>query len=176
MVADGLHSLLPADLEAVPAEVPELLLAAKRVLLTCHESPDADALGSSLGLGLALESLGARVSFVCADPVPSMYDFMPQSARFETALDPAFEPDLIVVCDCGDLARTGTVASENVELFERVPVVNIDHHVSNPGFGTIDWIGADSADPDVTDDALPAGYRRRVDRVSLRKARKRRGR
>jgi phosphoesterase RecJ-like protein len=145
VVAEDLHSLLTSDLEVVPAEVIARLLGAKRVMLTCHESPDADALGSSLGLGLALESLGASVSFVCADPVPDMYDFMPGVERFRTIVDDDFEPDLIVVCDCGDLARTGSVAAENAELFERVPIINIDHHVSNPGFGTVDWVGTDVA-------------------------------
>ncbi len=145
MVAEGMRSLLASDLEAVPAEVPERLLAAKRVMLTCHENPDADALGSALAIGLALESLGARTNFVCADPVPEMYDFMPQVERFRTAPEPDLDPDLIVVCDCGDLARVGAVATQDAGLFARVPIVNIDHHVSNPGFGTTDWVDAEAA-------------------------------
>ena len=70
MVAENMRSLLPADLDAVPAEVPRQLLQGKRVMTVCHENPDADALGSSLGVALALEVLGARVNTVCADPVP----------------------------------------------------------------------------------------------------------
>lgn len=145
MVADGLRSLTQADLDAVPAHVPARLLEARRVMTVCHENPDADAIGSSLGVALGLESLGARVNSVCVDPVPDMYDFMPQVDRFRRAPEPDLEPDLIVVCDCGDLERAGAVVQENAELFERVPIVNIDHHVSNPGFGTIDWVDATSA-------------------------------
>ncbi|MFV2064097.1 MAG: bifunctional oligoribonuclease/PAP phosphatase NrnA, partial [Chloroflexota bacterium] len=59
----------------------------------------------------------------------------------ETDLD----PDLIVVCDCGDLGRTGAVLTENAELFARVPIVDIDHHISNPLFGEIDWVDAEAA-------------------------------
>jgi phosphoesterase RecJ-like protein len=114
-------------------------------MTVCHENPDADALGAALGVGLALEALGARFNAVCADPVPDMYDFMPQVERFRRAPEPDLDPDLIVVCDCGDLQRIGTVLRENEELFERVPIINIDHHISNPGFGTTDWVDAESA-------------------------------
>ncbi len=145
MVAEGMRSLLQSDLDAVPADVPGRLLQGKRVMTTCHENPDADALGSALGVALALETLGARVNAVCADPVPDMYDFMPQIDRFRRVPEPDLDPDLIVVCDCGDLARTGTVLRENAEIFERVPIVNIDHHISNPGFGTTDWVDAEAA-------------------------------
>ncbi len=145
MVAEGLQSLRQSDLDAVPAEVPARLLEGRRVMTVCHRDPEADALGSALGLALALETRGAYVNVVCADPVPAMYDFMPQVERFRTAPEPDLDPDLIVVCDCGDLARTGAVLTENAELFARVPIVDIDHHISNPRFGEIDWVDAEAA-------------------------------
>ena len=144
MAADGARSLLASDLAAVPAAVPEALRVGRRVLTTGHENPDADAVGSALAIALALEALGARVGTVFADPVPSMYDFMPGIERARQALDPDLDPDLIVVCD-GDLARTGSVVRDNAELFGRVPIVNIDHHVSNGGSGGTDWIDAEAA-------------------------------
>jgi phosphoesterase RecJ-like protein len=140
-----MRSLLAADLAAVPAAVPEALLAGRRVMTVCHRDPEADALGSALSVALALEALGARVNAVCADPVPAMYDFMPQIERFRQGPEPDLDPDLIVVCDCGDLARIGRVLTENAELFARVPVVDIDHHVSNTGFGAVDWIDPQAA-------------------------------
>jgi len=144
VVAENLCSLLQSDLDAVPADVPECLLAGTRVLTTGHESPDADAVGSALALALALESLGARVNTVFADPVPAMYDFLPGVERARLTPEADLDPDLIVVCD-GDLERTGAVLRENAELFERVPIVNIDHHVSNPGTGVATWVDADAA-------------------------------
>jgi phosphoesterase RecJ-like protein len=102
-------------------------------------------LGSALSVALALEARGARVNAICADPVPAMYDFMPQVERFRQAPEPDLDPDLIVVCDCGDLPRIGRVLTENAELFARVPVVDIDHHVSNTGFGAVDWIDPQAA-------------------------------
>jgi bifunctional oligoribonuclease and PAP phosphatase NrnA len=145
MVVDPLVALTPDDLAAVPAEVPERLLAARRVMTVCHRDPEADALGSALAVGLALDARGARVDVVCADPVPAMYDFMPHIERFRTAPSPDLDPDLIVVCDCGDLERVGSVLTDNAELFARVPIVDIDHHLSNPRFGAVDWVDPDAA-------------------------------
>jgi len=74
-----------------------------------------------------------------------MYDFMPQVERFRSAPEADLDPDLIVVCDCGDLERIGPVLTEQAELFARVPIVDIDHHVSNPRFGAFDWVDAEAA-------------------------------
>jgi phosphoesterase RecJ-like protein len=139
-----MRSLLPDDLAAVPAAVPRALLAGRRVLTTGHESPDADAIGSALAIALALETLGARVETVFADPVPAMYDFMPGVERARLAPSSELDPDLIVVCD-GDPGRTGRVLRENAALFERVPIVTIDHHISNQGQGGTTWIDAQAA-------------------------------
>jgi phosphoesterase RecJ-like protein len=143
--ATELTSLTAADIAAVPAEVVARIKAARTVLTVCHENPEADALGSALAVALAVEVLGARATPVCADPAPQMYDFMPRIELFRQDPDPDLEYDLIVVGDCGDLERIGPVLGRNAELFGRVPIVNIDHHVSNLGFGAVDWIDATAA-------------------------------
>lgn len=143
--AHELTSLTPSDVAAVPAAVVERIRSARTVLTVCHENPEADALGSALAVALAVEDLGGRATPVCADPVPKMYDFMPRIDRFRQDPDPALNYDLIVVSDCGDLERIGPVLGRNAELFGRVPIVNIDHHISNTGFGAVDWIDATAA-------------------------------
>ncbi|HEV8053327.1 MAG: bifunctional oligoribonuclease/PAP phosphatase NrnA [Chloroflexi bacterium] len=124
----------------VPAEVLDRFKGARRVLTVCHENPESDALGSALAFALAAEELGARATPVCADPVPEMYDFLPQMDRFGQQPEPGVEYDLIIVSDCGELERIGRILPENAELFGRVPILNIDHHKSNAGFGAVDWI------------------------------------
>jgi len=145
MKAVELTSLTPADISAVPASVVERIRSARVVLTVCHENPEADALGSALAVALAVEELGGRATPLCADPVPQMYDFMPRIDRFRQDPDPALDYDLIVVGDCGDLERIGPVLGRNAELFGRVPIVNIDHHISNTGFGAVDWMDATAA-------------------------------
>lgn len=143
--AAGLTSLTVDDLASVPAEVVSRLRGAREVLCICHENPESDALGSALAFALAIEELGGRATPLCADPVPPMYDFMPQVDRFRQDPEPGREYDLIVVGDCGDLARVGSVLTRHAELFGRLPIVNIDHHVSNTGFGLVDWIDPKAA-------------------------------
>ncbi len=144
-------ALTAADLASVPTAVIERLATARTVLTVCHENPEADALGSALAHALIVEARGGRATPVCADPVPPMYDFMPGLERFRTAPDPGLDYDLIVVGDCGELERTGRVLTDHAELFGRVPILNIDHHISNRGFGAIDWVdGAAAATCEMT--------------------------
>jgi len=139
------NSLTDADVAAVPAEVVSRIRGARNVLTVCHVNPEPDALGSALAVALAVEELGGYATPVCSDLVPPMYDFMPKIERFRQDPEPAVDYDLIVVGDCGDLERTGSVSQRHADLFSRVPIVNIDHHVSNTGFGAVDWIDPTAA-------------------------------
>lgn len=138
-------SLVASDISGVPAAVIERIRAARNVLTVCHENPEADALGSALANALIVEQLGGRATPVCSDPVPPMYGFMPHIERFRQDPDPDLDYDLIIVGDCGDLARVGSVLGRHADLFGRVPIVNVDHHVSNTGFGAVDWVDPDAA-------------------------------
>src|SRR4051794_6410124 len=140
-----LNSLLPADIAAVPAEVVERIKSAKKVLTVCHQNPEADALGSALALALPVEELGGRATPVRSAVVPPMYSFMPHIDRFRQDPEPDVDYDLIVVGDCGDLERVGSVLGRHAELFGRLPIVDIDHHISNKGFGVVDWIDPSAA-------------------------------
>ena len=140
VTARALESLTAQDIAAVPTAVVERISGAREVLTVCHENPEADALGSALALALAVEQLGGRATPVCSDPVPQMYDFIPGMQRFRQDPEPGRQYDLIVVGDCGDLERVGPVLARQRQLFAEVPIVNIDHHISNSGFGEIDWI------------------------------------
>jgi phosphoesterase RecJ-like protein len=145
MAAPTLTSLTAADLAAVPADVEARFRAARTVLAVCHENPEADALGSALAHVMLIEALGGRGTAVCVDPIPPMYGFMPAIERFRQAPDPDLEYDLIVVGDCGELERVGPLLADHAELFGRVPILDIDHHRSNRGFGALDWIDPSAA-------------------------------
>jgi len=136
---------LSAYAAAVPDEVVDRLRTAQRVLTICHENPEADALGSALAIGLLVEAHGGVATPVCADPVPAMYDFLPGMDRFRTEPVAGLDYDLLVVGDCGELERIGPVLETHRELFGRVPILDIDHHVSNKRFGTFDWIDPHSS-------------------------------
>jgi phosphoesterase RecJ-like protein len=130
---------------AVPDEVIDRLRAGRRVLTICHENPEADALGSALAVTLIVEAGGGVATPVCADPMPEMYKFMRGMDRFRQQPDPSMDYDLLVVGDCGELERIGPVFESHAELFARVPILDIDHHLSNTRFGAVDWIDAKSS-------------------------------
>jgi phosphoesterase RecJ-like protein len=132
-------------LSAVPDAVVERLLAARRVLAVGHENPDADTIGATLAVCRLAERNGATATAVFADPVPPLYDFLPDIQRARTDPDPAVAYDLLVVSDCGSLDRIGAVRARHPELFERLPRIVIDHHASNDATGSTDWIEPNSA-------------------------------
>lgn len=123
--------------------VVKALLGAQRVTTICHENPDADTLGAAMAVAGAMERLGKEAEVVSGDPVPPFLAFLPGVERVRRA--PQLEPDVAVVLDAGDLARTGSVAREAGEWLAKARVVNIDHHVSNPGFGDAVLVDPESA-------------------------------
>ncbi|MEO6579052.1 MAG: DHH family phosphoesterase [Candidatus Limnocylindria bacterium] len=125
------------------ADVAAAILGAERVTAICHENPDADTLGSALALRMAVERLGKQAEVVAADPVPPGLVDLPGAADVRSM--PRLEPDVAVVLD-GPLSRTGSVVTDAAEWLSRAQVVNVDHHVSNDGHGTVAaWIDAEAA-------------------------------
>ena len=104
----------------------------RRFLLLCHVSPDGDALGSSLALGLALEAAGREWTAAC-DTVcyPHKYAFLPGADRVHVGTPVTPEPDTaLIFVDCASADRAGLYAS----LLEgERPTLCIDHHITNPG-------------------------------------------
>ena len=138
---------LEAYLGAVPDLVAERIAGAREALIVSHENPDADTLGAALGVARIVEFHGGRATTICTDPVPPLYDFLPGIEAEKLDPDPATAYDVLVVVDCGTLERVGDVGRRHAELFERLPRVIIDHHLSNPGSAMpgADWIDPQSA-------------------------------
>ena len=121
------------ELEAVA----EHLRSGERFLLTTHEGPDGDALGSLLAMHEVLRALGKdSVMFLAAKefPLPVEYRFMPLQEVFHEP--PADLADRTVIfLDCGNIDRMP------VEwLRDGVEIVNIDHHHDNTRFGSINLV------------------------------------
>jgi phosphoesterase RecJ-like protein len=105
--------------------------------LVCgHVRPDGDCLGSQIGLGLGLRSLGKQVRLFSSGPIPRHLQFIPSLELVETALDPAFRPEVTIICDSGRPDRVcDGFTPEGL-------VINIDHHVSNSRFGDVVYVDA----------------------------------
>lgn len=116
--------------------VADALRNAARVTIFSHVNPDGDAVGSALGLMWVLRQHGtpARVSF--ADKVPFTLGFLPGAEEIGN-YSPA-NNDVIVALDSSDPERMGDMFSGKLRATHTV--VNIDHHVTNEYFGTINWV------------------------------------
>ncbi len=114
---------------------------AQDTLVICHIAPDGDAIGSLLGLGWALREKYKKHVLACADSLPPTFTYLPGIEAIVRQSQGAH--DLIVTLDCSDMKRLGTACAE--VLLRTVPIVNIDHHVTNSNFGTVNWVDPLSA-------------------------------
>jgi bifunctional oligoribonuclease and PAP phosphatase NrnA len=124
-------------------DVAEVLRGAQRISAFCHENPDGDTLGAAIALALAAERLGKQAEVVSVDPPPPFLSFLPMVDRVRRT--PGLDPDVAVVVDAGELSRIGSVVTERADWFAQARMVNIDHHVSNPGYGAAVWIDPEAA-------------------------------
>jgi bifunctional oligoribonuclease and PAP phosphatase NrnA len=112
------------------------LQEARQILIVSHIRPDGDAVGSLLGLGLALEEIGKKVQMVLDDGLPASFHYLEGSERVQRRAVGEF--DLVIALDCSDIERTGE-ALVNVQRSDggdgSVPDINIDHHITNLNFG-----------------------------------------
>jgi phosphoesterase RecJ-like protein len=123
------------------ADAVQLIRGARRIAIASHTSPDSDAIGSMAGLGIALSGIDKQVALLCADPVPENLRFIPASDWIANSVPSDFEIDLLIVLDCSDGERLGEGLQPLLE--GSFPVINIDHHVTNQNFGTINLIYED---------------------------------
>ncbi len=107
------------------------------MLITTHASPDGDAIGSLLAMGLALEGRNKKITLYNESPIPAVYTFLPRVHTVTRDLFSASSFDLAVVLDCGDLQRVGEAAAVISDIPE---IINIDHHITNTRFGTSQFI------------------------------------
>jgi phosphoesterase RecJ-like protein len=123
------------------ASLQKLCAQHEKFLVISHVRPDGDAYGSTLGLALSLQALGKDVQVVNADGLSPLFEFLPGSKSLTVPLPTVPEPDRILIAvDCADAKRLGTVFDQ----WQRLPDVNIDHHVSNPGYASLNLIDAES--------------------------------
>lgn len=122
------------------ARAAEVLSEATQVAIACHVNPDADALGSMLGLSIFLRARG--VETVCSFPNEPFE--RPRWAESLAGLDALVEPAafpkrpaVMVTCDVASMDRLAMLVPAAQEAGE---LIWIDHHRSNDGLGTIPLI------------------------------------
>jgi phosphoesterase RecJ-like protein len=117
-------------------DIKDRLARAEKVIIASHVRPDGDAIGSLLGLGLALQNAGKQVQMILADGCPASFRYLEGSEQIQKT--PQGEHDTFITVDCADFKRVG-------KIFENFgpPDINIDHHITNEKFGKLNLIEAE---------------------------------
>lgn len=130
------------DISVAEAVVIKKLDDAPSWLIICHENPDGD----TIGCGLALYSLGARlgkkVRIVGRDPIPELYYFLKGSKDFEAVSELTTrdtDGSLIVCVDTSTSARSAPGLEDAIKLSDSV---NIDHHGDNAAYCAVNLVDA----------------------------------
>ncbi|MDQ6856345.1 MAG: DHH family phosphoesterase [Candidatus Dormibacteraeota bacterium] len=124
------------QLEDVVGDIRRVLDESRVIACLPHKDADADSLGSALGFALSMRAMGRDVRVVVPSPLPRMLEYLP---GFDTISEDPGDIDALFTFDCATVGRFG----DKQELIHRTStVVNVDHHVSNEGFGTINLIEA----------------------------------
>jgi len=107
-----------------------------RVTILTHMNPDADTIGTALGIYILLKKQGKQVEVAnYGKNLPNYLDFLPHFAKIKNRID--FDDSLIIACDTGSVDRLGFD-------MEKRELINIDHHKSNTHYGTVNVVNAEA--------------------------------
>ena len=122
-----------------PADLVERIRNGQKFVVASHQRPDGDAIGSSMAMALALRALG-KEAIVVTDAIPPVF-LQPfpdvESIRITPEINEAY--DAAVIMECSDVGRTGVTG------LDRSPLLNIDHHPGNTGYGAVNWVDESAA-------------------------------
>ncbi len=126
----------------------QAITSARKILVLTHANPDADAIASTLTLTDVLARTGHSVTPALAEhAVPGSLQYLPGVQYLVPALD--FDitgVDLLLIVDCADIKRLGSVYDLHPDWFDgAIPIVNIDHHVTNSRYGVINLVDSTAA-------------------------------
>ena len=114
-------------------QILNVLEESDEIAIVSHKDPDGDAIGSQLGLGLALEKAGKKVTYYNLGEIPDYLAFLPMSEKMEIYMGQDLSKITVVYVDCADGTRPGFPISEGI-------TINIDHHISNDFFATYNLV------------------------------------
>jgi len=129
---------------AIIAEILQIVAEIEKsssFLITSHESPDPDAVGSSLALANYLTARGKDVTVYLCDPVPQNCLFLPMAEQVYGEL-PDRDFDVCFVLDVGEFRRAGKAISSCQRIGR---FINIDHHLGCESFGLYNLIDPKAA-------------------------------
>ena len=129
-------------LNATFEKIGEVLHAHDSFILLSHVRPDGDAIGSQIALGFALMAMGKSVRMINEDGLPENLAFMAGAERIESPPADALDVEVAIALDTATKPRLGDAALHAASKASFW--LNIDHHISNPGYGDLNLIDSTS--------------------------------
>lgn len=118
-----------------PEDLLKVIEEGDKFVVASHMSPEADALGSVIALGMALRAMGKTVVIFNRDMVPNYCAFLPGAERVTGTLSAVnTEEFTLLLLDCNTPERA---ALEDVRFRDSAV---IDHHMTETGFGDVKWV------------------------------------
>lgn len=114
-----------------------------RFLVSCHIHPDGDAIGSTLAIGMMFTKLDKQVQMISIEGVPTVYHFLEGSSQIKREWDVNYIPEVLICLDCAEKERVA-IPSKIWEISD-LKVINIDHHLTNLGFGNLNLVDPHAA-------------------------------
>ncbi|WP_027185745.1 DHH family phosphoesterase [Desulfovibrio inopinatus] len=124
-------------MSTIPADIADLLTREDNFLVAAHFNPDGDAIGATAALGFILSALGKQFQLYNATGIPPQFVWMALPGPLVTELPPADSISWIITLDSGDADRLG---ADLKALLPKKQSINIDHHLGNPEYGTLNWV------------------------------------
>lgn len=124
-------------------EAAQKLTSANSVVVTIHVQPDGDALGSLLAMARHLKKMGKNVCATWGEKIniPEHYLWLPGVSDI-VDFDRCIDAELLLALDCANEHRLGLM-EQRLPSFK--DIINIDHHIDNSKFGTINVLDFDSS-------------------------------
>lgn len=135
---------IAANYEAQLKEAIAFLQGYSSYLVVAHENPDGDAISSCAAMSWLLEQYGKSITIVNQSELPGRLSYLyhyDDIIQYQSDLELQF--DAAIALDCADASRLGDVFALIQE--RNVPLLNLDHHASNHGFGTLNIIRPNAA-------------------------------
>ncbi|MFW6111603.1 MAG: DHH family phosphoesterase [Candidatus Bipolaricaulota bacterium] len=121
-------------------EIEDVISRHDKFIIGSHRSPEADAIGSQLGLSRILRQRGKETILYNRDGVPKNLSFLKGSDQVlesDELGEEVKDVEIGIVVDCSDLERLG---DKGKRIFTTLPIINIDHHKDNTNFGDINYV------------------------------------
>jgi len=136
-------------------EVEDVISRHSTFLIGSHRSPEADAIGSQLGLSRALRQRGKKTVLINVDGVPKDLAFLKGSDSIRKPenvdKDELSGVEVGIAVDCSNLDRLG---DQGKNSFRGLPIINIDHHQDNSNFGDVNYVKPVAATTEIISDLL----------------------